>query len=280
MEGSKFIESKGLQIAYLEKNPDKNNTIFFIHGNSGSSQLWEKQLNDGLFSDYRLIAFDLPAHGQSSASRESEKDYSVVGIADIIANAVLMIAHGNPFILTGFSLGTNIVVEMLAFSIIPRGIILIGADLIGGKYTLQDAIFPGADSSVLFKDDIDIEALRSYARLASVSTNDADRELIISDYYKVQPSFRSTLLKTAMEGKFSDEISLLNGSGVSSLFVYGEEEKLLNVDYLKGADLPIWRNTIFKIPAAGHFVNIDQPKKFNDLLFEYSKLVFTQDYSA
>jgi pimeloyl-ACP methyl ester carboxylesterase len=57
-----FVESMGFQIAYQVKNPDLKNTIFFVHGNSGSTRFWEKQFNNALFSAYRLIAFDLPAH--------------------------------------------------------------------------------------------------------------------------------------------------------------------------------------------------------------------------
>jgi pimeloyl-ACP methyl ester carboxylesterase len=274
-----FVESMGFQIAYQVKNPDLKNTIFFIHGNSGSSRLWEQHFNDALFSAYRLIAFDLPAHGQSSASKDPDNDYSVIGLAKIMANAVLLLAPENSFILVGFSLGTNIVVETLAFSLKPRGMILIGADLIGGKYTLQDATMPGTDLSMLFMDSAPEELVTKYIELAILSKNEVDTNLLISDYNRVQSPFRSTLLKTAMSGVFSDEISLLNKSKISTLFVYGADEKLLNPDYLKGADLPIWRNTIFKIPSSGHFVNIDQPQTLNDLLFQYSDQIFTEDYS-
>ena len=275
-----FVESMGFQIAYQVKNHDLKNTIFFIHGNSGSSRLWEKQFNDELFSDYRLIAFDLPAHGQSSSSKDPDNDYSVIGLAKIIANAVLLLDPENSFILAGFSLGTNIVVETLAFSLMPRGIILIGADLIGGKYTLQDATIPDADASLLFMDSAPNELITKYTELAVLSKNEADTNLLISDYNRVKSPFRSALLKTAMSGVFSDEISLLNKSKISTLFVYGADEKFLNADYLKGADLPMWRNTIFKIPNSGHFVNIDQPQALNHLLFQYSDQIFTEDYSG
>jgi pimeloyl-ACP methyl ester carboxylesterase len=274
----KFIESKGIQLAYVEQNPLARNSIIFIHGNSGSSRLWEKQFNDELFSGYHLIAFDLPAHGQSSSSYNPENDYSVVGLANIISSAVINLVLMGPYIIVGFSLGTNVVVEMLAFSLTPQGIILVGADLIGGKYTIQDAINPGADVSVLFVDDAPIENVTKYIALASSSKSESDIQMITSDYYLVKTPFRSTLLKTVLSGVFSDEISLLKNSNILTLFVYGANENLLNSDYLKGADLPVWKDTIYKIPGAGHFLNIDQPEKLDYLISQYTQEIFKENH--
>lgn len=39
----KFIPVEGIQIACYIKNGDKENTIFFIHGNSSSHHTWQQQ---------------------------------------------------------------------------------------------------------------------------------------------------------------------------------------------------------------------------------------------
>ena len=74
---------KGIRISYIEQNPDCKNIIFFIHGNSISSTTWMKQLSSELLSKYRLIAIDLPAHGDSEASPEPDNDYTFSGLASI-----------------------------------------------------------------------------------------------------------------------------------------------------------------------------------------------------
>ncbi len=74
---------KGIRIACIEQNPDCKNTIFFIHGNSLSSASWMKQFNNEILSKYRLIAFDLPAHGDSAASPEPDNHYTFSGMASI-----------------------------------------------------------------------------------------------------------------------------------------------------------------------------------------------------
>src|SRR5688572_27792061 len=88
----KFISIEGIKLMYLEKNPGVKKTIFFIHGNSGSSQTWSKQLASPLFSDFRLIAFDLPAHGSSASSTTPDIDYSPIDLGKMMAAAMNTLA--------------------------------------------------------------------------------------------------------------------------------------------------------------------------------------------
>src|SRR5215203_771890 len=112
-----LVEVDGLHIYYVEKNKEGKATIFFIHGNSGSSRMWHKQVESELFQQYRLIAIDLPGHGKSSASNDPEKDYSPIGTASILFQAIKKLADNNPYILVGFSYGTNVVAEMLLYDV-------------------------------------------------------------------------------------------------------------------------------------------------------------------
>jgi len=52
------------RLSWIEKNPEADKTILFIHGNSTSKKIFQKQLTSSLF-DQRLIAVDLPGHGES-----------------------------------------------------------------------------------------------------------------------------------------------------------------------------------------------------------------------
>ena len=46
--------------------------IVLIHGNSASSRVWQKQLEGPLGRKYRLIAIDLPGHGDSAPAPHPE----------------------------------------------------------------------------------------------------------------------------------------------------------------------------------------------------------------
>lgn len=42
-----------------------------------------------------------------------------------------------------------------------------------------------------------------------------------------------------------------------------------------GAPINLWKKTVYKIPGASHFVNIDAPEAFNKLVAEFAKDMFT-----
>src|SRR5687767_1908484 len=118
------INIDNVPISYLEKNSDASLTLFFLHGNSCSANFWRKQYNSPLFSNYRLVAFDLPGHGESGMLRESE--CSLIGLSKIMNTAIKQLSNDTQYILIGASLATNVIAEMLCDDIHPRGIILAG----------------------------------------------------------------------------------------------------------------------------------------------------------
>lgn len=267
----KYLRIKNQTICYQERNETKTKTIFFIHGNSGSALSWSNQLSDPLLAEYRLVAFDLPAHGNSSGF-ENEATYNLLSIAEFMTEALQACLQNDDYIIVGFSLGTNIVAEMLQLNIYPKGIVLISPCIVGEGYPLHGICLPGFNADVLFSDDCSYEALESFINLACFTKNNDDFTMLIKDYNRVKSPFRSMLLKTALDGKISDEINLLNSyTSGPVLLMFGQEEKIVKPGYLDNAPLPIWNNTIYKIPQASHFVHMDQPRATNQLLASYCR---------
>ena len=83
------------------------------------------------------------------------------------------------------------------------------------------------------------------------------------------------LMKTAGEGAVNDEIKFLNETGVFILTIFGKEDKIVNVHYLDAIPFNTWKDEIYKLPAAGHFVHVDQPEIFNQLISRYVNEMFT-----
>ncbi|RLA00888.1 MAG: alpha/beta hydrolase, partial [Gammaproteobacteria bacterium] len=61
---NKLIETKVGKIAITESGSGET-CLLFIHGNSSSKSVFSKQLSSDLAKKYRLIALDLPGHGDS-----------------------------------------------------------------------------------------------------------------------------------------------------------------------------------------------------------------------
>ena len=265
----KFISVDGLNLAYREKNPSADKTIYFIHGNSGSSSTWSKQLDSPLFSDIQLIAFDLPGHGMSDSSSNPAIDYSPARLGTIMAEAVNALATNHSYILIGFSFGTNIIGEMLCNNLNPAGTILASSCIINSIADLQTVFLPNQNGNNFFNDSIPREDLEKLAFDCFYLQDRRELEKFKTDFENTKMPFRSTLLKKAVEVNISNEIDCLKKKNFSTLIIFGKEDKIVNVDYLDSIPDSQWNKTIHKLPGAGHFVHIDQPEIFNQLIFNY-----------
>lgn len=271
----KSITINRVKLSYLENDTNSSEIIFFIHGNSGSSRYWHKQYNDRALQSYRLIVFDLPAHGESDASSNPTDDYSLIGLGQIMMQAVLAIdTTGSSYVLVGLSLGTNIIAEMLAHNqVSPKGIVLISSCIAGGEFTPDKIFKTGIDLSFFFTDTPDARLVE--AGFAAVISNPEEQKSGLKDYYKVKLPFRSTLALSLAHGKLSDEIALVREFKGNVLVIFGRDEVSVNPDYLDYVGLPVWRNRIEKLPG-NHIVNIDSPAEVNALLRQYCRENFLQ----
>jgi pimeloyl-ACP methyl ester carboxylesterase len=270
-----FIMTNGLRIAYFEENPSADKIIFFLHGNSGSSRMWQKQLSSDLLKDYRMIAFDIPGHGKSSASKNPEEDYSPIGTAKILSQAVKILAGAGPFIFVGFSYGSNLVTEILQYNVIPSGIVLVGSCVIGINHSLEKVFVPSIEPSVFFYNETDKKIVAKFLNQAIRSVDSEDISNSIEDYLNVDTEFKLALFKAAAQGRITDEILALQKLNIPVCLIFGREDTLVNIDYLDDKPFLIWKNQIYKLPEAGHWVNIDNPVTVNRLISEYVSEMFT-----
>lgn len=268
-----FVQVKEIQIAYLEKNKEAKQTIFFIHGNSVSNRSWRKQYRSELLSTWRLIAIELPSHGDSEIATDAS-NCTLKGLAEIMFSAVNLLSDNKPYIIAGSSIGTNIIAEMLAFNIAPAGLVLAGASLVSDELPVEKFVKPGTHVGVVFTEDSDEKDVRLYAKETSLSEDEEDLTIFIEDYKRTDKTFRRFFAESIAEKNYSDEVKLIKQQNIPVLIVFGKDEHVINANYLDNEDLPLWRNEIFKIPGASHLVNIDQPAAFNELLAKFAEDIF------
>ena len=275
MDKKKYITVEGISIAYLEENDHADhNTIFFVHGNSVSSRTWRKQLTDPSFSNYRLVSIDLPAHGHSGIAAEPCRVYTLPQLGRIMAKALLQLANGQLYILAGVSLSTNIAAEMLGFGTHPAGLVLAGPSVIGAGIPVENIVKPGTHVNVVFTDEPEKEDVKRYARETSLSWDEDDLRVFLEDFQMVQKPFRSALAQSIGNKDYNDEVALLRQKNVPLLVVFGEDEQVIENNYLDDVQLPLWGGKIVKIPGASHLVHIDQPEAFNKLLKDFAEDCF------
>src|SRR6185369_7066104 len=116
--------------------------IFFVHGNSQSLDSWNEMMKNSSLSDkYKLIAIDLPGHGDSLRSKDPANDYSLKGMASHLQTFIA--ARSNEeYIIVANSLGANLVGEIATELKNCKGIMITGSSAIGKGLGVPDIIKP------------------------------------------------------------------------------------------------------------------------------------------
>jgi pimeloyl-ACP methyl ester carboxylesterase len=255
----KFVHIGEIHLSYREVNERSVKTIFFIHGNSGSWKTWKYQLTDSNLVNYRLVAIDLPGHGDS----DHLADYSPLKMGEIVAKAVEELSNGTQYLLAGFSLGTNLIAEMMNNNLAPAGVVMAGMCCIGNNYGLEKVFKQSDKPSILFYNEDDVQKVREFMRDSVASP--AEVEQMTIDYLRADKEFRPGLMKAAGEGKFTDEIQCLEKANTPIMIIFGKQDNLVNSDYLDHSELGAIAE-INKIDGGKHFVCLDHPGEFNSLL--------------
>jgi pimeloyl-ACP methyl ester carboxylesterase len=69
-------------ILAVEESGEGGIPVLLIHGNSFCRSVFRNQMQGQIAKDHRLIAFDLPGHGQSSDAPGPHRSYTRSGLAD------------------------------------------------------------------------------------------------------------------------------------------------------------------------------------------------------
>lgn len=248
--------------------------IIFIHGNSQSALSWQYLFNSAILNEkYKLLALDLPGHGDSYRSLQPEKDYYLKQMS----RKALELIHSfsdKPYILIGNSLGSNIIGEIALELNNCKGILLTGCCALGKSLTLQDVFLPNPYSEVNFapySSDSKIDALIN----ETVCNASAKDKLFIKEQYlKADPMVRQCFSKTIEQEDYSDELKNLEDSKIPLAVIFGKNEKLCNIYYLDSLKLSIWRNNPVIIENSGHFSHIDNPLKLAEIIGDFAEYSF------
>lgn len=273
---ARFLRTERGDLAYYEEGSIHAETIFFIHGNSGSSLIWSPQFNSALNDQYRLVAIDLPGQGASFRSHYPLDDYSPTRTGSILTAAVQQLAGESPFVLVGFSYGANLIGEMIHEGLQPWGIVLDAPSILGANHSLNQIFIAHDPPSIFVYNESNRAAVSNWIHNRMQAPCSTFEEIISSDYLRTDALFRSSLLQAAAEGKICDEIAALKDLNQPVCVLFGENDDVVNNRYLDDQPFPIWKQHIHIIPGAGHWVHIEQQEMFNRILSEYAQERFKE----
>lgn len=267
---SSFLTVEGLSIHVEDVHKERKTALVFIHGRCLSLKMWEPQLNSDALTDYRLIAFDLPGHGQSGQSDDPIVDYSLQGSIRILTGLLDQL-QVNSYILIGCSLGGHIALQAL-----PRLAGCIGVMALTMPITkpvnfgqmfaageIMSRVYDVADPNPT---DVSRYTDRLLSKQALVRP-----AFLEEDFYQTDYRIHQAITQGVLADAYEDETEIIGNSAVPIAIVVGADEQFHNLTYLETLALSrIWRNKVIEIPQTGHIPGLENAQALNTLVAAFA----------
>lgn len=247
--------------------------LVLLHGSGASAQCFYKQWGGALAHERRMIAIDLPGHGQSDNARDPTASYTVGGFADTVQEVLGKLSVSRAAFV-GWSLGGHVTIELL-----ERGGLVAGALLVGTPPTVPGMV--GSIRAFAMSLDVLLASRESY------SEKDIDRFNALCFDDQGHPSFRTAIARA--DGRFRpifakdltktrDQRAAVLAADVPVMFVNGANDPFVRLSYLAGLKvrLPV-AGAADTIAGAGHAPFWTHPSAFNALLAQFLAAVDTHE---
>ncbi len=252
----------GVSIAF-EEEPGTAQSIMFIHGNSASHGVWASQFG-GALKPCRLIALDLPGHGESSRV----PSYSVETLADAIVGVAQAVACEDA-VFVGHSLGGHVLLEAAARLPKARGFVIFGTPPLGRPPRLDEAFLPSPALGAAFKAEVTESEIDTWAS-CMFRPGAAIPDLIAADIRRTDPRMRADVGQALASLAFVDEQRVVRDLAQPLAVLHGRNDAIVNLAYLQQLVAPtLWQGAVQVVDEAGHYLQIERPEVFSRLLREF-----------
>lgn len=255
----------GHQNLFYRDNESEGTPVFLIHGNSLSGSLFYKQFE--ALGQYRLIAPDLPGHGQSQFSDNPGRDYGAGNYIRLLAEFIQSFNFEKCY-LFGHSLCGHLCIHLSNQLRNIAGLALMGTPPLTLPPRLEEAFLPHPAMGSTFKSELNEEEINLLAA-SFIDINHPDFQLVKSSIKTCDPLVRPRIGQSIATDLINDEAEILKNMSASLTVFHGEKDPLINDQYIRQLNLPLWNNTIRYIPEAGHSAFLENAEVFNSYLIDF-----------
>lgn len=235
-----IVENTACHYRTSMRAPEDALVVLCVHGSGATSIVWSYQISR-LGKQFRIIAPDLPGHGESEGSVLASAAEYAQWLHRFIASLTAA-----PCYLCGHSFGGAVVQEYARlFPDAVRGLILIGT---GTRFALSQAYRELLTRGIDMTDDTVLSSLpeplrQGYAFLKRVGSNALHADLMAA-------------------GAF-DSSAWISAVRKPTLIIRGSDDAITPGDPPRELAACIPGAVFEEIPGAGHVVMIDAPEAFN-----------------
>lgn len=241
---------------YYHEYGDKNASLMvFLHGGGVSSWMWNKQIKH--FSHYHCLAIDLPEQGKSN--EDNIGNFTIKYSAERVIEIIEKKAFEKEVIVIGFSLGAQVIVQMLSMKPSMVNYAIINSALVRPSPYIKTMIAPSIKLTFpLIKNKL-------FSKLQAKALY-LDEEYF-ETYYKESSLMKSGTLIRILEENMSFEIPKgFEKAECKILVTVGEREKAIMKK--SAADIVLHNSNCegIIIPNAGHGISLANPDYFNGII--------------
>lgn len=260
------INIKNTQLAVYQKG-EGDATILFVHGNSLDAQSFRKQFNSVLAKKYRLIAFDLPGHGNSDNAVNPENTYNLLGYVEVLKDLIKELQLTN-YYLVGHSIGGHIAIEASTdLDLQLKGLMIFGAPPISIPLDMENAYLPHPAMELAFKSDLNEVEAKTFVSGCVLGEKSSE---MVESVLNTDPKARGYLAESIGALKFKDETEIVKCLNIPIAILQGEHEAIVNGDYFNRLNIPkLWKEKILVITNCGHSPHYEQPEAVNEHICKF-----------
>ncbi len=262
----KKINAGGQQIAYRESS-GTGPAVMLIHGNSASSLTFEAQLTGEFGQKYRVVAMDLPGHGESDRAADPASTYHMPGYAAVVADVAKQLGLETA-VFVGWSLGGHIVLEA-APSLLPNaaGFVIFGTPPLAFPPDMEHSFLPNPAMGAAFAEELTEEQMAGFAAACLAPDCTLDLTPFVADIARTDGRARATMAASIAPDGYTDEVVIVGNLKRPLAVLHGEKEQLVSEPYISALDMPtLWRGAVQIVEGSGHTPQAEAPEQFNALL--------------
>jgi pimeloyl-ACP methyl ester carboxylesterase len=243
--------------------------LLMIHGNSSTGAVFRNQLEGEIGRTYRIIAPDLPGHGESSDAIDPNRTYCMEGYADAMAE-VLANLGVEKAVVFGWSLGGHIGLELI--SRFPG---MLGLMITGTPPVASDEISSGFKTSkhmhLAGQQDFTPDEVDAYAR----STCGQPFEQFLYDgVARTDGRARKTMFEKFGAGSGDNQKEIVANAKLPIAVVNGADEPFVNLEFVSRVTYGnLWEGKTYEIPNSGHAPFWDAQAEFDPYLTRFVEAV-------
>ncbi|MFC4403883.1 alpha/beta fold hydrolase [Gracilibacillus xinjiangensis] len=247
-----------MNIPYREHGDKTASLLLFIHGGGVSGWMWDQQVEH--FRNFHCIVPNLPEHGLDNY----DVTFSIKASAESLITLIEEKAKGKEVIVVGFSLGAQILVQMLSQKPELIDIAIINSALVMPSPSIIKVIEPAIKLSfplIKWKSFSKLQARMLYIKDAS-----------FQQYYKESSQIKRESLVRVLKENMSFSIPENFPQATAKILVtVGQKEKKVMKKSAKALVKSNSNSTGIILHHIGHGISLANPEWFNQLIENWLK---------